>query len=217
MEYDFDMVLNGHKHKNHVSLDGAVIPLSERRRYNPICIVSGGTIAGRPAEADQASFKLITLMGPSRPRTSAVITEVPLLDQGDVADVIKSRSRIYQVQLSSRQPELHDLSELKDQFDEYLFGALCPELASRDDLKKYGQSSLPSSHPDIVGKASQYKLFCEAEVDGKQIFVEVFLAMERITFRHRARLFWMLSDVKAYASSRNGYAFRKGGDPGRHG
>lgn len=61
IETSFDVVLHGHKHTNHVGLDGALIPISDKTRFNPLCVVSGGTVGGNPRLNDRQTFKLLQL------------------------------------------------------------------------------------------------------------------------------------------------------------
>src|SRR5439155_25058441 len=79
-ENNFNFVLHGHKHTNNVSLDSSPIPVSEGTRYDPLCIVSGGTVGGVPRLSDCQTFKIINLVGDAGPRRKAVITEIPLKD-----------------------------------------------------------------------------------------------------------------------------------------
>jgi len=65
---DFDFVLHGHKHINYVGLDASLIPISENRALNPLCIVSGGTVGGYPRLNDKQTFKLLQLDGNNGPR-----------------------------------------------------------------------------------------------------------------------------------------------------
>ncbi|PYK25651.1 MAG: hypothetical protein DME59_09995 [Verrucomicrobia bacterium] len=114
IENNFNFVLHGHKHTNNVSLDGSLIPVSDKKNRNPLCVVSGGTIGGMPRLSDSQTFKLIELVGDTGPRFEAVITEIPLRDTGSPSDIIAQESRIYRVPFAAKLPECDSDPELKE-------------------------------------------------------------------------------------------------------
>lgn len=105
IEQEFDLVLHGHKHTNNISLDGSLIPVSKRQTYNPLCIVSGGTVGGQPRTGERQTFKLIELQGDVGPRSQVVIKEVPLRDAAAPASVIDRDSEVYKIPLATKPSE----------------------------------------------------------------------------------------------------------------
>ena len=114
IENNFNFVLHGHKHTNNVSLDGSLIPVSDKKNRNPLCVVSGGTIGGMPRLSDSQTFKLVELVGDTGPRFEAVITEIPLRDTGSPSDIIAQESRIYRLPFAAKLPECDSDPELKE-------------------------------------------------------------------------------------------------------
>jgi len=197
IEYNFDLVLHGHKHTNHVAIDGSIIPVSSREQFNPICISSGGTVGGYPRLGDRQSFKLITFDEECRPRTTASIREVPLLDSANPWYTIEKESKIYSVPISSKLPELHDLKIVKDTLDTFMLEQYAPELNESEYLIITGaEFKFPAANPDIVGEASRYRSYCVVEKPNETIFYDIILAIQRLDFRQKARIYWMLTDVK---------------------
>ncbi len=201
IEYEFDMVLHGHKHTNHVSLDGSIIPISSKKPFSPICICSGGTISGYPRLNDTQSFKVIIFDEDTGPRTSATVMEVPLLDDPDPRHVIQNESKIYPVPISSRLPGLHDLPDVKEKLDSFLRDKYAKELKTDGHLVVSGaKSQLPPADTDIVSKASKYNFDCIIDKSAERIFYDIILATRTLNFRQRARIYWMLTDVKSLAN-----------------
>jgi 3',5'-cyclic AMP phosphodiesterase CpdA len=198
IEYQFDLVLHGHKHTNNVSLDGSLIPVSDKSTYSPLCIISGGTVGGIPRTGDTQSFKLIELKGNVGPRNQATVREVPLRDTASPSDVIGKYSRFYQVPLAAKLPELHDNHELKEALDNILANKLAPELFRKNSyIISVGETQLPSGVPEIVSNKINYRFYRSAENSSEIVYYELLLATEELNFRQRSRIHWMLTDVRA--------------------
>jgi len=208
VEYDFDIVLHGHKHTNHVSIDSRLAPVAGERSYGPLSIVSGGTVGGAPRLSDTQSFKLLRLDGGNGPRRGAQVVEVPLLETGEPASVIRSHGLVYQLPIADRLPALHDSASIKARLDSQLRAKLAPELSRPGALvHSGGQSMLPPADPDLVAAASHYSFDSILEEGAFRVFYDVILAIERLGFRQRARVYWMLRDVKAL-SAQEGFTGR---------
>lgn len=199
IEYEFDLVLHGHKHTNHVALDGSMIPISSSKRFSPLCIISGGTVGGNPRLGDKQTFKLIRFDEDNGPRTAAIIQEIPLLDNADPYPIIKKDSTIYSVPITSGLPELHDLQAIKDSLDAFMRDHYAAELRDNNKLIISGaELRIPAAHPDIIGEASQYNCYCVAEKLDEMVFYDIIQATQRLDFRQKARIYWMLTDVKGF-------------------
>lgn len=204
VEFGFDLVLHGHKHKNHVGLDATVIPISSSKKLNPLCIVSGGTICGYPSLNDRQTFKVITLPSDSQSRSYASVAEVPLEATADPAAVISTSSALFKIPLSSHLPELHDLNILKQMLDEYLVQKyVIPVKETSGGVFIKGSVRLPRSNPQLASGDAEYE--CKLSLDAKSIkwFFEVILATKKVDFRQRARLYWLLTDASALARSKS--------------
>ena len=197
IDHQFDMVLHGHKHQNHISLDSQIIPISRMRSMSPLCIVSGGTTGVHPRMGDRPTFKVISLKGGRRPRADAVIREIPLLP-GMPRRVMEDDAKVYQVPLAAGAGDLHDLSQLKSGLDELVFGkAAGSRLKAKGTVvHQMGQVRMPVPDPAIVSEGSTYEFFRVISAGGKRTFVDIFQADRRLGFRQKARIHWMLSDVK---------------------
>lgn len=201
IEYEFDLVLHGHKHTNHVALDGSVIPLNSQRQFSPLCISSGGTIGGYPRLQDRQSFKLIVLDEEKGPRTKALIREVPLND-ADPRNVMATEAKIYSVPLSSRLPGLHDLAPLKQKADDFIRDACAPELGDPEKVVMAGaELRIPSTNSDLISGAQYYTCHRVLETPGAKTYYDIFLAPKALGFKQRARLYWMLNDVRSLSES----------------
>lgn len=110
IENCFDFVLHGHKHTNHIGIDGDLIPVSDKLRFDPLCVVSGGTVGGYPRLNDYQSFKLLFLTGAKGPRSRAIIHEIPIRLAGNPADALVDEAKIYHAPISRKIPRLHDMS-----------------------------------------------------------------------------------------------------------
>lgn len=195
VEHEFDLVLHGHKHTNHVAIDGSIIPLDSSMQFSPICISSGGTIGGYPRLQDRQTFKLIKFEQESGPRNKATIEEIPLLD-ADPAHVLQNEKKVYPIPISSRLPALHDFEVLKTCTDKYLSGISAPELNADGLTILPGEFQIPTANPDIVSGASSYTCYRILESHSEKIFFDIFLATKELGFRQKARIYWLLSDVK---------------------
>jgi 3',5'-cyclic AMP phosphodiesterase CpdA len=197
VEQQFDLVLHGHKHQNQVSLDSQVVPISNKQSLSPICIVSGGTVGNYPRMGDRQTFKLISLKGGRQPRNDAIIREIPLLDS-DPQRVMATEAKIYQIPLAKDLPDIHDLSQLKSGLDEFAFQKGVGSLLKRKGavIHRHGAITMPVSEPDIVSKGHTYEFFAVVASGRERIFIDVFLAERPLSFRQRARIHWMLHEVK---------------------
>jgi len=201
VEFGFDVVLHGHKHTNHVGIDASVIPISSRQRLNPLCIISGGTICGYPPLQQRQTFKWIDLPGDTGPRENATVTETPLLDAGDPAAVIASESVIYNIPVAPRLPELHDLSSVKSDLDHFLISKYVSDRGSKKGGALSWDTALPRFHPDLVNAEARYRCVASAVTGKMHWFYEVLLATKRLDFRHRSRIYWLLTDVKRFSEN----------------
>lgn len=203
VEFDFDFVLHGHKHTNHVAVDGSIIPINAKGP-SPLCIVSGGTVGGHPRIGDHQGFKILELEEESGPRRAAKIIEVPLLDAADPRSVIQKEAKLFMIPVSERAPVLHELKSLKESLDYALIQAIAPELLHPQAFVMSGaQYQMPAANPELVGQASKYEFHSVLEgLDGKS-FYDVILAPARLSFIYRARVYWMLTDVAALAKKMN--------------
>lgn len=198
-EFGFDAVLHGHKHQNGVSLDTTVVPTSEGRSPDPIGIVSGGTVCGQPALNDRQTFKVIILDGAGR-RESAAVEEYELNDTADPATAMQTERRVYQLPLAEGTPELHDDTSLKNLLDAELLELVLTDLpapVTRID----GGSTVLDGDTTIVAEQARYRFASMIEVEGRRLFVDIILASSRLDFRQRARIHWMLVDVKQLAAT----------------
>lgn len=205
VEYGFDIVLHGHKHLNHVGMDASVIPLSESLSYHPLYIVSGGTVGGHPRTGDHQSFKLIEFKEDIGPRTVASIAEVPLVETGDPGRVINQESKIYAASIASQTPRVHDFRRLKKHLDDVLREKSAPELAHSEYALSGARAKLAPAHPDLVIGAAKYDFdhIIESPTEGTRVFYYLILATREIEFRDRARIYWMLNDVKHFSERSN--------------
>lgn len=198
-EFGFDIVLHGHKHQNGVSLDATVVPTTEGRSPDPISIVSGGTVCGYPALNDHQTFKTLILDRTSR-RESAVVEEYPLRDSADPAASMRTERSVYRLPLADRIPELHDDASLKRLVDGLLVDeAIAGEPAplTRTD----GGLTTLKGDSDLVAEHARYRFASMLDAGGRRTFLDVFVATSRLDFRQRARIHWMLVDVKHLAAA----------------
>jgi 3',5'-cyclic AMP phosphodiesterase CpdA len=193
-EFGFDMVLHGHKHQNGVSVDATVVPTSAGRSPDPIAIVSGGTVCGHPALNDRQTFKVV-LLDRSRRRESAVVEEYPLLDTADYGTTMRKERRVYQLPLADRIPDLHDDSSLKTLLDKKLLAEGISDLPGAVAHTIGGETVL-SGNSDLVSEHARYRFATIRETATECIVVDVFLSSSRLDFRQRARIHWMLADVR---------------------
>ena len=193
-ENAFDIVLHGHKHTNHVGIDGALIPVDRADRFNPLCVVSGGTIGGHPRTNDRQSFKLIELAGTLGPRRTAIVREVPILPVSTPAETIARDARVYNLPLADRFPSLHDLTKIKDGVDATLVSRLAPELRNHGGVSAQG-AHLDTGQAELFDATYPYR--CYAYTDGSQgkRFYEVIQATRTLKFGTIARLQWLISTV----------------------
>jgi 3',5'-cyclic AMP phosphodiesterase CpdA len=200
-EEQFDLVLHGHKHTNHVGLTAPVRPVSEAAGFRPLAVVSGGTICGHPRMDDRHSFKVITLAG-AAPRGTAEVSEIPLLDTGRPEEVIRREAVLYQLPLADRLPGVHDSELIKSRLDDHVRATLAPELAEVGALVSAGaESTLPPADPELVASASSYRFDRLLTLRGDNVFYDLLLLTERLGFRQRARILLMLRDVKSWSRS----------------
>ncbi|SPM26739.1 metallophosphoesterase family protein [Mycobacterium terramassiliense] len=195
--YGFQFVLHGHKHQNHVGLDGTVIPIGQNPALTPLCVVSGGTISGYPRTGDKQSFKVLNLAEERGPRGNATIAEVPLLQDAAPKNVMLNESRHYQVTLASPVAEVHDFKRVKEQLDDVVRTKCAPELEPGKWSVSWGDcATLPPGDPELVGPQTSYRLNRIVETKAERLFFDVILATARLRFRQRARVYWLLTDVK---------------------
>lgn len=192
-EHGFDLVLHGHKHTNHVGLDGSLIPVDRAKRFSPLCIVSGGTIAGHPRLNDTQSFKLITLAGSKGPRTRAQVRQVPLKPAANPAVIIANEEKIFNVPLSSRLPDLHAVQPLKERLDADLLERLAPELAAANGQK--AERVLLTNDASKFAPSLRYRCHSSLEHDGKRLFYEIIQATQKLGFGVISRVHWLVSDA----------------------
>lgn len=190
-EFNFDAVLHGHKHKNGVSLDATVVPTTEGRSADPIGIVSGGTVGGYPALNDRQTFKVMLI---DSSRRAATVEEYPLDDAADPAEAMRKERRVYQLPLVDRIPDLHDDRSLKALLDNMLLEENASD--AKAAAKTYGGEVALPGDSDLVAEAARYKFASVVDLGEERIFIDVILATSRLDFRQRARIHWMLVDVK---------------------
>ena len=202
IENSFDIVLHGHKHTNHVGIDGALIPVSEATKFNPLCIVSGGTVGGHPRVGDFQTFKIIDLHGQQGPRTKAVISEVPIRETANPANAIRDESKIFHAPISQKLPLLHDINSVKNALDEYVLKRCSPELDDNVGVRGK-ETSEKTYNSQLFSPALRYR--CHSFVDDgtKKTFYEVILATEKIGFRTLSRIHWLVTDVLGAKQSNN--------------
>jgi 3',5'-cyclic AMP phosphodiesterase CpdA len=207
IEFGFDIVLHGHKHKNHIGLDSTVIPVSSARRLSPLCVISGGTVCGHPAPGDRQTFKLISVDEDSGRRLHARVTEIPLEDTGN-PDAVIAESNVYNVPLAPRAPELHDFERLKSALDEFLISQYVePQVQKHRGYLRRDWVALPQLHPSIASDDARYRCGLSMDLKGSKWLFEIVLATQRLDFQQRARLHWLLRDASASAVN-GGAAYR---------
>jgi 3',5'-cyclic AMP phosphodiesterase CpdA len=195
--YGFHFVLHGHKHMNHVALDGTVIGVGEGRTRTPLCIVSGGTISGYPRIGDKQTFKVLNFSEERGPRRAMTIVEVPLLQDAAPETVLREEAQHYQVTLASAVAELHDFNRLKEQLDEVVVRSKCAaELQDAESIAWGDDATLPPTDPELVGPQTRYQLNRIVQTKDRTLFLDVILATSRLRFQQRARVYWLLRDVK---------------------
>jgi 3',5'-cyclic AMP phosphodiesterase CpdA len=197
--FRFDIVLHGHKHQNGVSLDARVVPTTDGRSPDPVAIVSGGTVCGLPAPDDRRTFKVLRFKRLGT-RESASVTEFPLLETADPAEAMRSEGRQYQLPLADRIPELHDDERLKHVIDKKLLEDAIPTNPPPSARTDGGDTSLLGD-AELVAQTARYKFASVVHTQTRRLYFDVFLAASRLDFRQRARIYWMLSDVKRSESS----------------
>ncbi|WP_454758521.1 metallophosphoesterase family protein [Caulobacter segnis] len=198
-EYGFDMVLHGHKHTNHVGLDGSLIPVDQAERFNPLCIVSGGTIAGHPRLNDEQSFKVITLSGQTGPRVRARIRQVPLKAAANPKSFIDQESRLFNVPVGSKLPELHDDKATKTRLDDDLLARLAPEWNASPGTR--ANAAVLASESDTFAPSMRYRCHSVIDTKGTKTFYEIIQATDEIGFSTVSRIRWLVSDAAALTRS----------------
>jgi len=193
-EFGFDVVLHGHKHQNGVSVDTTVVPASDGRSHDPIGIVSGGTVCGYPALNDHQTFKIL-MLNRAGLRESAAIEEYPLSKTGDPEEAMRVERRLYRLPLAERAADLHDDTSLKALLDEKLLDKAITDMPSLAVRMDGGQTFLLGDS-DLVTEHGRYRFASMVESSGTKTFIEIILATARLDFRQRARIHWMLVDVK---------------------
>jgi 3',5'-cyclic AMP phosphodiesterase CpdA len=202
--YGFQFVLHGHKHMNHVGLDGTVIRVEDSAARIPLCVVSGGTISGHPRQGDTQTFKVLEFTEDRGPRRAVTILEVPLLPGPASQQVLAEESKQYQVALRSAVAEVHDFDRLKDRLDELVRTKCAEELKGGKGITfASGDATIPPADPDLVGVETQYRLDRIIHVNGENRYYDVVLAASRLNFRQRARVYWLLTDVKHLSESQS--------------
>jgi len=194
IENGFDFVLHGHKHTNHVGIDGALIPLSDKTPFSPLCVVSGGTVGGETAKGQSQSFKLLTLHGDSGPRERATIFETELQETANYAAASRRYVNVYVAPVGQRLPQLHDFDSIKDALDSALQLKLTPELPSA----RTEMIALESARAGLVGPDLRYKC-ASLRKSGKTTLFEFLLLTKELTFSNVARVYWLLNDASAMA------------------
>jgi 3',5'-cyclic AMP phosphodiesterase CpdA len=194
IETSFDVVLHGHKHTNHVGIEGGLIPVSSNSRFSPLCVISSGTVGGYPRLNDHQSFVLLHLKGGDARRTEMVITEVPIRDTASPREAMIDEAKKYNAPLTPRIPNLHDLKEVKVLVDQFVVQGCAQELS-----KSTGVSSRRASpgvkHKSLFSPVIRYECYGML-VDGDvRTFYEVILATEKLGFRTISRLHWLVTEV----------------------
>lgn len=128
VEFGFDFVLHGHKHINHVGIDASILPISNDADFNPLIVISGGTVGGNPRLNDVQSFKILELSDGNLPRRKAVLHEIPLQNTGDPKATIERKSKRFALDLFGRSSHIHNFKEVKSSLDKYTVEKLCPEM-----------------------------------------------------------------------------------------
>jgi 3',5'-cyclic AMP phosphodiesterase CpdA len=193
-EHSFDLVLHGHKHTNHVGLDGSLIPIDQRGRFNPLCVIAGGAVGGDPRQGDKQSFKLIELLGSAGPRRGAVIHEIPLRPANVPAAVIAHEARIYNVSLADRFPHLHDFAAVKDGFDIDLVARLAPELDDAAGLH-FGNATIAEGGRKLFSSIHRYRCYACVDTENCRMFYEVVQATKALKFGTIARIHWLITEL----------------------
>ncbi|MGY2041155.1 metallophosphoesterase family protein [Pseudomonas pergaminensis] len=189
----FDFVLHGHKHANHVGIDSALIPISDKSPFTPLCIISGGTVGGNPSINDKQSFKLLRLEGNNGPRVRATVTEIAILESTNYSASLND-ARIFHAPISQKLPQLHDIPEVKYALDQRLVDELAPELLQGTTSFDV---SIGSSLSHLVSSALRYKCHASFEDAHSRNFYEIILATKRLGFGDKARIYWLLNDVNS--------------------
>ena len=192
IEQSFDIVVHGHKHLNHVGLDGALIPIQRSDRYNPLCIISGGTIAGYPRHGDKPTFKIIEFQENNGPRHAGVVREVPLREIGNIREAIRTEARIFNIPVNNRLPELHDFSAVKDKLDEALVVLCASELNdSSKSTARDVELAIPTDK--VFSGTLRYRCFAQLSTNSSMTFYEVLQITRKLKFRDYARLRWFVA------------------------
>lgn len=199
IESEFDFVLHGHKHLNHVGLDGTLIPLSNNKlssNYGPLCTIAGGTVGGDPRPGQKQTFKIIQFDERSGPRKAAKVIETPVSDTSNPQRIMSTESTIYSVPISSHLPSVWDDRELKTRIDQAVFDMSCPEIKADHNLEVSRDVSLPPYDQGIVSSERKYKAYAKIASGTRSTYVEVILLAERIGFGTEQRVVRLISDVK---------------------
>jgi 3',5'-cyclic AMP phosphodiesterase CpdA len=191
IENGFDFVLHGHKHTNHVGIDGALIPLSDKTPFSPLCVVSGGTVGGATVNGQNQSFKLLVL-GDAVPRQGATIIETELQETANYAAAALRYAKVYAAPVGQRLPQLHDFEAVKDALDRALQAKLTPELPSQ----RPEMVALKPARRGLISPELQYKCACLKKGSGTTLF-EFLLLTKKLGFGNLARIHWLLTDASA--------------------
>ncbi|WP_167377873.1 metallophosphoesterase [Rhizobium gallicum] len=192
IEQSFDIVVHGHKHLNHVGLDGALIPIQRKDRYNPLCIVSGGTIAGFPRHGDRATFKVLEFPEAQGPRRAGIVRETPLRGFGNIPEAIRCESSTFNVPVNSRQPELHDFSSAKVKLDDALVEKCSNEL-NHPSGSTARDVELANSRDSVVSETLRYRCYAQLTTQNSSTFYEVLQVTKKLRFRDYSRLRWFVT------------------------
>jgi len=194
IETSFDVVLHGHKHTNHVGIEGGLIPISANSRFNPLCVISSGTVGGYPRLNDHQSFILLRLNGGDVRRTEMVITEIPIRETASPREAMIDESTTYNAPLAPRMPNLHDLREVKALVDQFVVESCAREL--KDSKGAQSRKASPGlKHKSLFSGAIRYECYGMLVNGGVRTFYEVILATEKLGFRTISRLHWLVTDV----------------------
>lgn len=156
IENGFHFVLHGHKHTNHVGLDGSLIPLSEMGPFTPLCIISGGTVGGNPRINDRQTFKLLTLDGKKGPRTRAKVSEIAIREVGNYDTSINSDARVFNVPISQWLPPIQALDGALGLLDSVLVARLYLTLPVLHSLRdEYDPGNRDNALTDRIIELSQ--------------------------------------------------------------
>jgi hypothetical protein len=202
IETSFDIVIHGHKHTNHVGIEGGLIPISANARFNPLCVISGGTVGGYPRLNDQQTFKLLRLSGGTVRRTEMLIMEIPIRETANPRNAVKDDAIKYNEPLSQRMPNLHTLDNVKTSVDNFVVGKCAPELKTAEGILSQTTYPRPRSRW-LFSSSLRYQ--CHGLLDSGSVksFYEVILATKQIGFRTISRLHWLVSDVLPRANVRH--------------